>query len=201
MEIKLNDKIELREVGQLKGYEKNAKLHPQTQIDQLAYSISKFGFTDPLLVNAENTLVAGHGRLAAAKQLGLTQVPVIVIDYLTDDEIKALRLGHNKTNESYWDTPTLDFELAELQTVPGVDMAALGFVIANPDELKDDFALPDGDKGDMQQITFTLTNEQMAIVKGALSEAMNDCPMPDESGNQNRNGNAIFYICQQFYER
>lgn len=70
----------------------------------------------------------------------------------------------------------------------------------SPDDLGENFDLPSGDKSGMQQITFTLTDKQMQEVKTALGEAMNDCPMPEESGNENRNGNAIYHICQTFLD-
>ena len=117
--------IEYISPGDLTPYAKNAKRHPDDQVTHIANSIREFGFRQPIVVDADNVVVIGHGRLLAAKQLGLEQVPVVRADDLTDEQIKALRLADNKTNESEWDIELLDAELVDLSL--DLDMADFGF--------------------------------------------------------------------------
>ena len=107
-------------------YQGNAKTHPADQIGYIANSIKRFGWRQPIVVDSENVVVIGHGRLAAAKELHLETVPVIRADDLTETEINALRLADNKTNESPWDFGKLEEELAALD-IAGVDMGQFGF--------------------------------------------------------------------------
>ena len=119
-----NLKIEYLPVGSLKPYEKNAKKHPAEQIEHIANSIREFGFRQPLVIDKDNVLVIGHGRLLAAKKLGLDTVPCVRADDLTDEQIKALRLADNKTNESEWDFDLLG---GELDDIFDIDMEQFGF--------------------------------------------------------------------------
>ena len=111
--------------GDLTPYAKNAKKHPDDQVEHIANSIREFGFRQPIVVDADNVVVIGHGRLLAAKKLGLEQVPVVRADDLTEAQIKALRLADNKTNESEWDFDLLDAELVDLAL--DFDMSDFGF--------------------------------------------------------------------------
>lgn len=108
-------KVEYVEPGKLKPYQRNAKRHPEEQVQHIANSIREFGFRQPIVVDADNVVVIGHGRLMAAKKLGLESVPVVRADDLTEEQIKALRLADNKTNESEWDFEELEAELADLE--------------------------------------------------------------------------------------
>lgn len=110
---------------ELTPYEKNAKKHPKEQVDHIANSIREFGFRQPIVVDADNVVVIGHGRLLAAKKLGLETVPCVRADDLTEEQIKALRLADNKTNESEWDLGPLEAELVELSL--DFDMSDFGF--------------------------------------------------------------------------
>lgn len=117
--------IEYLPVKQLREYSRNAKKHPPEQVEHIANSIKEFGFRQPLVVDAKNVLVIGHGRLMAAKLLDMVEVPCVRADDLTPEQIKALRLADNKTNESAWDFDLLDTELAELDGL--FDMSDFGF--------------------------------------------------------------------------
>lgn len=112
--------------GELIPYEGNAKQHPPKQVEHIANSIKRFGFKQPIVIDRDKVVVIGHGRLAAAKELKLDSVPVVYADDLSDDDIKALRLADNKTNESEWDTGKLEEELAAL-SIQGIDMTMFGF--------------------------------------------------------------------------
>lgn len=119
-------KIEYLPVSSLHPYERNAKQHPDDQVEHIANSIREFGFRQPLVVDAENVVVIGHGRLMAAEKLGLDTVPVVRADDLSEAQIKALRLADNKTNESEWDFSLLESELNELKL--DFNMADFGFM-------------------------------------------------------------------------
>lgn len=117
-------KIEYINTDVLKKYNNNAKDHPDEQVNEIAKSIERFGFRQPIVVDRNYVIVIGHGRMMAAKKLGIKQVPVTIIDDLTDDEINALRLVDNRLNESAWDFSALESELAMIQ---GIDMSDFGF--------------------------------------------------------------------------
>ena len=117
-------KIEYVPISTIKPYKRNAKLHPQEQIEEIKNSIQTLGFNDPIGV-WHNEIVEGHGRYLAAKQLKMKEVPIIRLDELTDEERRAYALAHNKlTMNSGFDVELLDTELAEIGTV---DMKLLGF--------------------------------------------------------------------------
>ncbi|RPE15459.1 site-specific DNA-methyltransferase [Burkholderia pseudomallei] len=120
-------KIELRPVDVLIPYARNAKQHSDAQVAQIAASIIEFGWGAPILVDGQNNVIAGHGRLLAARKLGLTEVPVVPMTHLTDIQRRALILADNKIGENAsWDDELLGLELAELKDA-GVDTAITGF--------------------------------------------------------------------------
>jgi DNA modification methylase len=114
-------------VGDLVGYARNPRTHSEDQIAQIAASIVEFGFANPLLVGGDGVIIAGHGRLAAAKRLGLQEVPVIVLDHLTEAQRRALVIADNRIAENAgWDEDLLRSELAALQA-EAFDLDVLGF--------------------------------------------------------------------------
>jgi ParB/RepB/Spo0J family partition protein len=102
----LPNKTELEEPENLIPYSNNPKEHPEAQIDEIASSIKNYGFVQPVVVDSENEVIIGHGRLKAANKLGLDEIPVIRHDDITDSEAKALRLADNKIAESEWEDLT-----------------------------------------------------------------------------------------------
>ena len=124
----------MQNIRDLKLYKKNAKKHPKEQVEKIANSIREFGFTQPVLVDKENCVVAGHGRILGAKKAGLKQVPTVCLEDLTPEQIKAYRLADNKLNESGWDEGLLDEELKELMNSE-IDMEVFGFML---DALEDE---------------------------------------------------------------
>lgn len=119
-------KIEYVDINSIKPYENNAKLHPEEQIEQIKKSIKQFGMDDPIGV-WNDEIVEGHGRLIACKELGYTEVPIIRLDHLTDEERKAYTLAHNKlTMNSDFDLDLLNEELGNFDTI---DMSDFGFDI------------------------------------------------------------------------
>ncbi|AFU62870.1 site-specific DNA-methyltransferase [Acidithiobacillus caldus] len=123
----LADKIERWPTERLLPYIRNPRTHSDEQIAQIAASIAEFGFVNPILVGSDGIIVAGHGRLAAARKLGLTTVPVVVLDHLTPTQRRALVIADNKIAENAgWDEELLRLELAELQEAD-FDLALTGF--------------------------------------------------------------------------
>ena len=129
------NRIELWPLERLKPYAKNARTHSDAQVAQIAASIVEFGFTSPLLVSGTGDIMAGHGRLAAAKKLALEAVPVVVLDHLSETQRRAYILADNQLAlQAGWDEELLAAELAELQNV-GFDLALTGFDDAELAEL------------------------------------------------------------------
>lgn len=108
-------------------YARNTRTHSESQVQQIAASIREFGFTNPVLVKEDKTIIAGHGRVLAAQMLGMTKVPCLVLDYLTDAQAKALAIADNKIPlNSGWDLDLLKIEIEELQET-GMDLGLLAF--------------------------------------------------------------------------
>ena len=123
-------RLEIRPVAQLTPSARNARTHSKSQIAEIAASITAFGFTNPILVGPDSDVIAGHGRLAAARLLGLSEVPVIVLNGLTELQQRQLMLADNRISlNSGWDLEILAAELTDL-SVLGADLAVLGFTKA-----------------------------------------------------------------------
>ena len=136
-------KIENIKVSDLKAYQKNAKRHPDDQVQRIASSIKEFGFVQPIVVDKDNVVIIGHGRLLAAKRLGLSEVPCVRADDLTEEQVKALRLVDNRVAKSKTDTDLLAEELSEIFEI---DMEQFGFDL----DLEIDFQIDDGSDDDMR---------------------------------------------------
>lgn len=110
------DKTERRKVADLKPYPRNPKTHPASQIASLVAMIREFGFTQPLIVDEDDMILAGHGRRLAAIEMGLAEVPVVVLPGLSDNQKRAIVIADNKSNElGGWDQGLLILELGELK--------------------------------------------------------------------------------------
>lgn len=133
-----NLKIEYVDINTLKEYEKNAKLHPQEQIEQIKKSIQEFNMIDPIGVWKDNSIIEGNGRYKACMQLGIKEVPIIRLDHLTDEERKAYTLAHNKlTMNSDFDIDILKTELENLKELD-FDLELTGFSKKELDKLFDE---------------------------------------------------------------
>ena len=106
--------IKYLKTSSLKPYEKNAKKHDKKQVDNVAESIKQFGFVQPVVVDKNNNIIIGHCRLEAAKKLNLDEVPCVMVDDLTDEQVRKLRLLDNKLNESDWDIDLIAEEILDL---------------------------------------------------------------------------------------
>lgn len=103
-----------KKLADIVPYANNTKKHDETQIKNVAESIKKYGWVQPLVIDDDGTIVIGHCRALAAEKLGMQEVPCVVVSDLTEEEINALRIVDNKTNESPWDMDLLAKELQEL---------------------------------------------------------------------------------------
>jgi len=203
---RMTAKIEQVQIADLIPYARNSRTHSDAQVAQIAASIKEFGWTNPVLIDAGGGIIAGHGRVLAARKLGMTDVPCIRLDHLSDAQKRALIIADNRLALSAgWDDEMLRVEFAELEGL-GFDMELTGFTLDEIGAL--DFGegeevgmpdLPDGDKEPFQQKTFTLHDEQAAIVEDAVTLARTN-PLADTGLNENSNGNALALICQQWLE-
>lgn len=119
------------DVEKIKPYDNNAKMHDQSQIDAVAKSIEQFGFVQPIVIDKSFNIVIGHCRYLASKNLGLTEVPCVIVEELSEEQVSALRLADNKLNESEWDTELLKLCLEDIATI---DMSDFGFDAVFDDE-------------------------------------------------------------------
>lgn len=118
-------KIELLAIDKIKKYENNAKLHPREQIEQIKKSIQEFGNNDPIAIDENNVIIEGHGRYLALSELGYTDIEVIRLSHLTDEQKRAYILAHNKlTMNSGFDMDILELELED---ITNIDMEDFGF--------------------------------------------------------------------------
>ena len=109
------------------SYAKNARTHSESQVSQIAASIVEFGFTNPILIDGNEGIIAGHGRLMAAKQLGINTVPVVVLDHLCEEQKRAYIIADNKLAElAGWNEELLAKELADLRDAD-YDIDVIGF--------------------------------------------------------------------------
>ena len=145
--------VQQRKIEALIPYVNNSRTHSDEQVAQIAASVREFGWTNPILVDGQNGIIAGHGRLAAARKLGLAEVPVIVLDHLSDAQKKALVIADNKlASNAGWDDEMLRLELGDLQEM-GFDATLTGFstdeldallnVIEGTDGLTDEDDVPE----------------------------------------------------------
>ena len=195
--------IQQRKISELIPYINNSRTHSDAQVSQIAASIKEFGFTNPILVDGDNGIIAGHGRLMAARKLGMDEVPVIELAHMTPAQKRAYIIADNKLAlNSGWDDDLLLVELGELGDM-GFDIELTGFSLdeieslgSDDDALDEMPGLPEGDREPFQQITFTLHDEQVEQVKAAMAAAK--ALGPFDSPNENSNGNAIARICEAF---
>ena len=124
----MEGKLIYKKVDEIVPYENNPR-HNDGAVDAVAASITEFGFKVPIIIDQNNIIVTGHTRLKAALKLGMAEVPCIVADDLTEEQVKAFRLADNKVSElAKWDFDMLNMELEELEELGNIDMSAFGFI-------------------------------------------------------------------------
>lgn len=170
--------IVYKKVDELVPYENNPR-HNDEAVDAVANSIKEFGFKVPCVVSGDGVLITGHTRLKACKKLGIEEVPCIVADDLTEDQIKAFRIADNKVGEiATWDMEKLNIELEDID----IDMSEFGF---NDMQIQEDDFEPINDEGHentenfehklkLDNITLILTDEEAELFKRKLDEYTQD---------------------------
>lgn len=198
------DKVERRNIKSIIPYARNSRTHSDEQVAQIAASIKEWGFTNPILVDVDGEIIAGHGRLLAAQKLGLDEVPCITAVGWSDAQKKAYVIADNKLAlNAGWDMEALRIELDDLSDLDfnlnltgfsADEIANLSFDNDAETEMPD---LADGDREPFQQMTFTMHDDQAEEVKAAIKKAKSMGPFVD-TGNENGNGNALSRICEMF---
>lgn len=200
--------MEIKEVPveSLIPYEWNNKIHDENQINMIANSIKEFWFKNPILIDKNNVVIAGHWRLESAKKLWMEKVPVIIADDLTEEQIKKYRILDNKLNESPRDIENLKMEFETLPDISFWDLKVevedlfWDEITLDPEKLWDWFSLPDWDKAPFQQMTFTVADEQKAEIEEAIKLVKQTDLYKSQMNywNENLNWNALYCIISQW---
>lgn len=162
-------KFETVDIDSIIPYVNNQKKHPEDQIQKIMGSIKEFGVVNPLIVDKDNVLIAGHGRLEALKRLKYDKVPVVRAEHLTPTQIKAYRIADNRLAElSIWDEELLAIDMEELDNI-GFDMDIIGFSDTELDELLMSFDGNGADNTEADEIP-EVNDEKIVIKKGDLIE-------------------------------
>jgi len=192
----INLEIKNYPINSLIFSEYNPRQLMKDQYKHLRDSLERFGFVDPCIINKhpdrENIVIGGHQRIRIAQDLGIKEIPCVEVELDADRE-RELNIRLNKNvGEWDWDALANYFDVGELTEWGFTDENLFPF----DQDYDTDFSLPDGDKEPFQQMTFTLSDEQAEIVKDKLKIAkQNDF---GDTGNENSNGNALWWICQSY---
>lgn len=193
-------RVEYVPTDELVPYAGNAKEHPEWQVGQIADSIERFGFDDPVGAwhdqDGRAVIVEGHGRVLAAQRIGLQTVPVVWLDHMDDEGRRAYGLVHNKlTMDTPWDDDAL---AAEVETLEGIDMSDFGVTLETAVDSPAE-AAQTGDSPEVETVRFTLAPEQREYVMSALRQV--DTSGTETYGNPNGNGNALYEVVVEWQAR
>jgi ParB-like chromosome segregation protein Spo0J len=199
------DQVERRALDNLVPHARNSRTHSEEQVAQVAASMREWGWTNPVLVDEDGTIIAGHARVQAARKLGWTEAPVMVARGWTDEQKRAYVIADNKLAlNAGWDEAMLGAELQALQAsdfdelLTGFSEDELERVLVSEMATESSYPdLADGDREPFQQMTFTLHDDQVEQVKRALEAAKGMGEFGD-TGNENSNGNALARVCETF---
>lgn len=188
--------VKYRDVSELIPYVNNARVHSDEQVAQIAASIKEFGFNNPILTDGQNGVIAGHGRLLAAKKLGMKQVPVIDLNHLSENQKKAYILADNRLAENAsWDYRLIQIELETLKennyelNLTGFDLTEDGFVKGSEDETNEEKEKYTTDKVDPVHYEYEGTRPEIselyddAEYKRLIGEIDNDKNLTEELRN------------------
>lgn len=193
-------RVEYVPTDELVPYAGNAKQHPEWQVGQIANSIERFGFDDPVGAwhdqDGRAVIVEGHGRVLAAQRIGLQTVPVVWLDNMDDEGRRAYGLVHNKlTMDTPWDDDAL---AAEVETLKGIEMSDFGVTLETAEDSPAE-AAQTGDSPEVETVRFTLAPEQREYVMSALRQV--DTSGTETYGNPNGNGNALYEVVVEWQAR
>jgi len=173
--------IILKSINELIPYVNNPKQHPADQVDKIASSIKNYGFTVPMVIDGQNEIIMGHGRLLAAKKLGMEEVPCVVRDDLTESQVKALRIADNRVSESEWDIEILLAEIDGLEEFTGFDLAETEAMANWESEVLDLGAVDlEGDhKEDAQRLIFVFEEDDDILFVREILNLKDDAVVVD----------------------
>jgi len=199
------DQVSRRPISELMPSARNVRLHSDEQIEQIVASISEWGWTMPILIDEAGSIIAGHGRVLAAEQLGIDQVPTMVARGWSDEQKRAYLIADNKlTMNGAWDEALLRIELNDLaqlgfSDLTGFSEAELREMGVGVEALGGMPILADGERSPFQQMTFVLHETQAELVAKAIERASLALGPPSEADeNKNQNGNALAEICRAY---
>lgn len=185
------------EIAKLKDYAFNNKVHNQKQIEELKKSIIKVWYVTDIYVDENLEILAGHWRRQALQELWYEKIKVIQVTWMTENQKKIYRLLDNKIAELAEDNEdNIKMELLEIDDIELNELYDFSMKL-DDDSLDDSFELPDGDKADLVQMTFTLHKDQKAELEKAMETATNLWDF-DVGMNENKNGNALARVAELF---
>lgn len=193
-------KIEWKDINELIPYEHNAKKHSKTQIKNLKKSFDKYGWQNPILIDENNVIICGHGRILGAREAGMTEAPCIVCKDLSEDEIRDYRHLDNLLSEGDYIQEEFDIDLPDLSDFDFSEIDLNIDIQAYFDEgYGTDFSLPDGEKSELCTMNFIVHEKQKETIEKALLSAKK--MVFETFGNTNQNGNALYEVMRQWVEQ
>lgn len=182
-----------KSVEELIPYINNPRENDQA-VDAVASSIKNFGFKVPIMIDKKNEIVNGHTRLKAAKKLGMGEVPTIIADDLTDEQIKAFRLADNKVGEiAEWDEDALAIELEELENL-NMDMSQFGFETFDNDIDIDDLFLDDEEQLEKDNAIYLKWDNKKTEIEEETFQFLNDKLEQYKKAETNKEGDFIQWL-------
>lgn len=186
-----------KNINELIPYDNNPRINDEA-VEYVKNSIKEFGFKVPIVIDKDNVIIAGHTRIKASKELGIKDIPCIIADDLTEEQVKAFRLADNKVAEkSLWDYTKLD---EELDSILDIDMSMFDFNIVE-DNYDTEFELPDGDTPQTRTITLSLAEEQYQICMKCIEFIKDNNLIIHDFDNANKKSNALFEVIYQWAEQ
>ena len=181
-------------INAVRPYARNPRKNDET-VRGVAASIREFGFLVPLVIDRNHEIVAGHTRYKAGQSLGIKEVPCVVADELTEDQIRAFRLADNKVGEmAQWDMDLLPLELQGIM----LPMTDFGFQAISDEDFSDNFTLDAGEKKPFQQISITVHDEQARLMLAAIKYVYDQQAVTETFGNENLNGNGLYEVVREW---
>ena len=175
-------------------YARNPRKNAEA-VKGVSASIREFGFLVPLVIDRNHEIVAGHTRYSAALSLGMKEVPCVIADELTEDQIRAFRLADNKVGEmAQWDMDLLPLELQGIM----LPMTDFGFQAISDEDFSDNFTLDAGEKKPFQQISITVHDEQARLMLAAIKYVYDQQAVTETFGNENHNGNGLYEVVREW---
>lgn len=196
MSQQINWKPKLTKVSEIKNWEQNPRSISKEAYERLKQRITSRGFHDVIKLDTNNVVLSGNQRRRALEELGVKEVYCMVPSRkLTEEEMLQVAVDSNR-QDGAWDFDMLS-SLSDIEALKELGFTDQELKLTAAPDVINDISLPDGERPGLQQITFTLTNEQMEAVKGALETAKK---LGDfiNTGNENKNGNAIARICEDY---